>query len=576
MAAKVTIELDDKVSGPMKQVVKTVEGSDEAFDDLSAEIGNLSETIDRLTDEMLELATASKKVDEENKKTEQSSSSLAEKVTAVSTGFLAAVEAVKQLGAWGSQAFDHVKASAEKGNPAAKAMVDSVKRLNGAFNDLLEDPLIQDFMTGAMKQATGLIDDLIPRIKQIPDGWRGAQEWITRSITATTDFIGITQDATAEVHALYEAEKKAAQARSDAAKYAEAEEARSKKKKTVAQELQDIEANTHKKAEKDRLDQEKNIKKLQEHRDRLVADLKALAGTTLQDDASHQKHLEDIQQAEFRIVEAKREQREAQKALLEDLKKTQYALQAVARDTWGKMTAEAKKNVDAVVAKERQAIDALVAKLKELKGDDGKQTDVISKIRDKIDPRDLAKQIGANRAKPLDEQAKAEDDQQRKIQHDLNRLRQSRQAIKGAGGWEYDPARQQQIQKLDEEEAGLEARMRESQKKERGFKQSASGERQKAFRQAAAGGEGISQEEIAKAQDQMTNAVIDQAVASGQLTTQQEKALRSAAQATMEQAKVMRQQAEDIEEIITVLDGITDGTKKIGQKKRAQRGSAGG
>ncbi len=580
MAAKVTIELDDNVSGPLKSVARSAAQTGNDFDELDSSVSALQAEIEELKSSMLDLAAANAKAASSNDGVASSGANVAQKITAISTGTLAVIEVTKKLAETGKKAYELLKVAAENGNPAAKELVKSVEGLGTALADVANDPLFQDFLNG---MAETINSTVVPAIKGIPDAWRGTQDWIAGAITATTDFVGVTQGATSELAQMNEQSAKGIELRKKATAAAAEKAKADKLSLDLNKDLEKIEEAKRQTAMKTALANVKDLAVLEERAKTEKQALKDLAAAGTLADSEKAKWLSDIVAVEGRILELKNEQTEVAKkqveqtkAWWEGLKGAQKTLEAATSTTWSKMTAEAKKNVDAVVAKEKAAIDSLVAKLNELKGQDGKSADVVNRIRDKIDPRDLAKKIGDNRAKPLDDQAKAEDEQQRKLQHDLNRLRQSRQAVKAGGGWEYDPARQQQIQKMDEEEAALEQKLRESNKKERGFKQGAAGERQKAFKQAAAGGEGISAEEIAKAQDQMTSAVIDQAVATGQLTQTQEKALRAAASATMEQAKVMRQQAEDIEEIITVLDGITDGTKKIGQKKRAQRGSAGG
>jgi hypothetical protein len=582
MAAKVQITLDDQVSGPMKAVARSAVDAGGDFDNLQDDLqdverasGELANSVDNLSDDIRALTASMSKLDQENKQVKnsqddikKSSSSLAEKVTAVSTATLAGIEIFKKAMEAGKKAFEIIKAGAEQGNPAAIALVDSIGEVQGALTDIANDP---GFQQAGKNLAAFIKDELVPAIKAIPTAWRDAQDWIANAITSTTDFVGLTEGATDELKEMVKQQR----ASYDAAK-AQTVEAEKKFKgdkalTEVNKELAKIEEAKRQNAERETLAKVKSTAELQTRIKTETEALKKLAADGKLTDDERAKRLADIAAQEGRIVELKKEQSDAQKEMMKSLGEMQKTVTDATKSVYQKMTDEAKKNVDAMVAKEKQAVDALAAKLNELKGKDGEAAGVVGKIRDSLDPTAVVKQIADNRAKPMLDQAKQADDEQRKIQHDLNRVRQSRSSL--AKGPDDEDSRVE-IAKLDEQEAGLESRMKASQKKERGFKQSAASERQIAFNQAKKGA--LNPDEIADAQDQMTNSVIDQAAASGELSQNQTKALRTAAEAQLELAKNQRQNAADIEAINQALEGVLDGTKKTGQRQRAQRGAAGG
>jgi hypothetical protein len=564
MAAKVTIELDDQVSGPMQAVEQAAEGAAAGFDDMAGsasrleseiqgldadqvadamqnvdqsayaagdaiddmrdDIAGLESEVRELVDALNDQADANRKVDNSQQQVQASGANVAQKITAISTGTLAAIEVFKKMGEAAKKAYELIKAGADAGNPAAIAVVDSVGKLQSALAEVANDPLIQDFLKG---MADTITSQVVPAIAQIPDAWRGAQNWIAGAITATTDFVGITEGAA-------EASAEMADQQARAVEHAKALTAEAEKKFKADKSLAAVDADLAKLAEAKRQNGEKEalaaIKNTDELQTRLKAEtetLRKMAADGELTDSARQQRLADITAIEQRLVDLKKEQTdetakaaEAQKKAVDDMKDGLKSLAEQGKAVWEKMNEARKKSIAEATAKEKAAVDELANKLKELKGEDGQAQDVVGKIKGSLTDDQVLQQIGSNRQKSAEDAARAagKDDKQ----------------IKAAGRKAYATA----------------------------------------GKQANAGGQ-FDQAEVAAAQDSLTSSIVDQAASSGELSVQQSKALRQAAAAQMEAAKVQAEQAATIEEITGVLEEITNGTKKIGQRQRAQRGSSG-
>lgn len=546
MVSKVTIELDDKSGPAFAKYLANVNKSDTETDELAGSISNLEgeleearSQIESMALDLKEAADAQARLNSQQRQGGGESANYAEKITAISTGTLAVVEVIKKGIEAGKKFVQAIRSLAEQGNPAAAELAASFDQVTKSFQAMAEDPRVQE----AFRSLAGILkDDIAPVIEKLPSYWSRTQDAIAGAITASTDYLGITEGASEQLdQMLVQQEKHLEQIK----KETEEEKAILREKKVQA-EIDKIDAQTARAASVERLSKITDAKTLEEMRAKEIDDLKKLAKEDKLSDEDRTRRLEGIADITARTLSAEKDRIELQKKAAEEQKKFFDALkgqwETVAKSgsaVYQKATAAAQVEVDKMIAKQKAEVKAIADALNKQQGGDGKEKDVVARIKGTITGEDIAKKVAEQRSE--------------KEIADFRKKNRDLVANAESGVDEFSSRR------LRHEEDRIRNRARN-----------------RALGQAQAGGAGISEEEIANAEQALTQSVIDQAASAGKLTINQADGLRAAARAAQETAKIQAQQAQDIEAIINALDEVTQGTKSLGQRTRAQRGSSGG
>jgi len=486
----------------------------EKFAELLRKATDAAGGVDKLDDAMKRLENSAKR-----------DFAMAQKITAVSTATSAVIQSMKGLMEAGRKVAEVVSALADRGNIGAMQLEQSFSQVREELLRIADDPAIQDMFIAIGNQAKSTAKD----IASIPTSAGGLKEmaaWAA-DVIEPIDMLGASTALLRHYSSdLEEVRNKEIQRRAELEQQVKAQQHQAevmKQIKIVQQDQLAIQAKLFADYRREQLESVKDAKALVDLREKELAKLKALASEGKLTDDARRKGLAEIAVIEERrlalnreIVEEARKEAEARQKWIATVQGQAKTLGDAFKQAYGKAADAAKKNLDAILAKEQKTIDTLAKKIQDLRGGADGSQDLLQSIRGKLDPRATLRQIAEDRA------------------------RKAVQQVAGAGGDEREQRR-----------AAVKAR-------------------ETAFRQARAGGR-FDDTEVAQAQKELTQGVIDGAVQSGKLSATQAKALKQAAETVGQVAENQAQMQENIEQIEKVLNEQMNLANAVNRRQRAQR-----
>lgn len=447
----------------------------------------------------------------------KNSANWAQKVTATSTAIFAGIGILKQMTEWAKKAGAVLQELADRGNPGAKQLVDNFTALKERLIDMANDPGIQnllDKMAKSVAKTTEAIGSLPTSKGGFAEVGAGLAE-LSREKLGYDIFGGLFDSSVQDLQKL-RAEELKVKGELQLQAQARAKQVEiTKQQKQAEADVQNIRNQIVADIKRSNLEQETSEKRLLELREKALGKIKELADKGNLTEDKRKELLQDAILLEERRKKLIEEQAQAAKKQADDQKKFVSALKA----DWAQAAALTKQAFSKAQEEANKLAEAAIAKQKKAVDELAAKLQELRGGGDK--DQNLLQGIRGN----LSDQAT------------LQQIAANR-ASKFSGAKDQDRARRSALEQ---------------------------------FRQ---GGQ-FDPAEVAKAQDELTQQVINQAVASGQLNQKQADSLRQAAKTLQEQSNVQQQQQQDIEAIFKALEQANNATNGTARRQRAQRGANG-
>ena len=203
-------QASDAIDGLWDQAQATSEGMANSLEDANNETRNLTDEIQALQAELSQVGSESADAfnqlesgaDRAGKSMEKVAppANIAQKITAVSTGFMAVVQGIK-TGVEFAKKFDEAfRSMADEGNEAAGRVVVQLDKIHGGFAKLKNDPLVQDsfnLIADGTGKASEYLDFLGKDAVEVVNKWSGMMTYIGESF-------GIFEEGTHKARAAME------------------------------------------------------------------------------------------------------------------------------------------------------------------------------------------------------------------------------------------------------------------------------------------------------------------------------------------------------------------------------------
>lgn len=524
MPATVVLQLDNQTAKGFREYTDSAKAGGavtsfmaDAIEDLEDELGNLQSELEETQAELEDLIATQKKQSDTAQQAAKSSANWAQKVTATSAAIFAGIGILKQMTEWAKKAGAVLQELADRGNPGAKQLVDNFTALKERLIDMANDPGIQkllDKMANAVAKTTEAIGSLPTSQGGLAEVGAGAAE-LSRQNLGFDIFGGLFDSSVQDLQKLRAEELKVKGELQLQAKEREKQVEITKQQKQAEADIQNIRNQITADVKRTSLEQETSEKKLIDLREKALGKLKELADKGKLAEQDRKEIIQDVVLLEERRKKLIEEQAAAAKKQADDQKKFTAALKA----DWAQAAALTKQAFAKAQEEARKLADEAIAKQK----------------------------------KAIDELAS-------KLQELRGGSEKDQTLLQGIRGNLSDEATLQQIA------ANRAAKFSGAKDQDRA--------RRSALEQFRQGGQ-FDPAEVAKAQDDLTQKVIDQAVQSGQLNQKQADGLRQAAKTLTEQTNIQAQQQQDIEAILKALESANIATNSTARRQRAQRGANG-
>lgn len=499
------------------QAAQATSKGDKALADLEAQAARTRQGVAELKSKVKEWRQEVDAAAEESKRAAAAHANWAQKVTATSTAIFAGIGILKQMTEWAKKAGAVLQELADRGNPGAKQLVDNFTKLKERLIDMANDPSIQkllDKMANAVERTTRGIASLPTSQSGLSEVGAGAAQ-LSRENLGFDIFGGLFDSSVQDLQKLRAEELKVKGELQLQAKERAKQVEITKQQKQADMDIANVRQQLYADIKRTSLEQETSEKKLIDLRERALGKLKELADKGKLSEQGRKEIIQEVVLLEERRKKLIEEQAEAAKKQADDQKKFVNAL----KSDWAQAAALTKQAFAKAQEEANKLAEAAIAKQKK-----------------EID--ELAARIQQLRGGNGNEQ----------------------NIIQGIRGNISDQATLQQIA------ANRASKFSNAKDQDRA--------RRSALEQFRQGGQ-FDPAEVAKAQDELTQKVIDQAVQSGQLNQKQADSLRQAAKTLTEQANVQAQQQQDIEAIMKALESANIATNSTARRQRAQRGANG-
>lgn len=595
MVATLTIATDDEsaiaaVQGFQSALDAAQRSADELIDDvlgLNNAIDDEVADLNRLADQWEHNEQAARQFGDEASKAVQAAvppDDSAAKWTEFNTRVIAVVEIFDKIIQYAPQAKQYIQDLADAGDR-------DMQRLNAAIDGVGTSLLTLVERATATKEGTstagwfaGLLEADARGIEALPSLFDSLEVAFTDSVRSMQASVGLLSEEERRAHTYFMnayAEREAERARAiddieheravrESTHLVEKANADFAKARAIEREAEDIKRlNTLQQVEaelakeSDRLEEAKREGKASAE---LIEEVQRRRMLLMQREREVQQRLHDERVAQEREFEQVTQQvaEERQRLIEEEEQARRDALQreqdaqrefdeAVQRSHEERLRQQ-QQEFDKYIDQVAQQLDAL-AKKQNQGGNQGVDN-LLGQLQNNLPQVAVAEQVRQNRAREF---AQKQAEERRKLQE-----RQAEETLRG----QQDPNDNAgaRIRRQREEQDLLQ---RQQARAERDFQRQQRSERLKEAR--GIGGTQASQEEIAKAQQELSDKVVDQAVQSGNLTEAQAQALRRAAEVAGQQAERQAAIQADVEQVQQQLDAILDGLTQDGQRARAQR-----